>query len=291
MTTEESPPRTESNTEVVIRLMKQGGYILVAGGGVSELPERFRSHPQIILWDDNKQNNGQKTVPSNTRAIVYNRWVSHALAGRLRNAAAQLKIPTFAMLKTREIKEFLSEIVHEPIVPTEVVEEIKLVDEAPAVETKGYLTADELADKEGEMRKPKRGEMGGILAEEDNDATETPASAVRRLHPIVKKKYGITMTMMALEQAIRYNRIKRGQPATPNPKSKPVDKGQPEATSAVEKPIKAVMTDDFSEAERMLRDARSALDLMIEFIPKLRKQLNEQKKTHEKLKALLLKDL
>lgn len=258
---------SETTSEVVARLLKQGGFALVVGGGTDKLPDKYHSHPQILIWDDNMQETLHKTIPTNTRCILYNRWLSHPMAGRLRTAASSLKIPVFPMLRTKEIKEMLSELVHEEIVQTVVEGELELPEAEPETQAP-FITMSEL------MRKPKRGELASILPKILLD-TETPAAAATRLLPIIRGEYKLEQNKTALEQAIR-NFRKKGGKTFPG-----VRRSQPVALQSI------VAVDDFSEAEKLLKDAKAALDLFLAFIPKLRREVDDLRKKQQKLKEVL----
>jgi len=285
----------ESKTQVVVRLLRQGGYVLIAGGGISELPERIRSHPQILLWDDNKQGALQKTVPSNTRCIVFNQWISHAMVGRLRNAADKLHIPIFPMMRTREIKELLAEIMHEPVVPTTTVEEVPLEPEPVVTPTTVPETAPPTMSEEPmALRKIKRGEHRAILAKELSPDIKSisPADEAKRLLPIYRGRYGIKIDLGPVEQAIYHYKVTNGKgygkDAKPPRPIATVEQSEVAETKATTPPTSISSMADFDEAERMLRDARAALDLILGLVPKLKKELVAARKRQEKLRALLM---
>lgn len=259
---------SESKTDAVIRLMKSGGHLLVAGGGVKNLPDKIRCHPQIILWDDNEQGLEHKQVPSNTRAILYNRWLSHALAGRLRYAAGQLKIPVFPMLKTAEIKNLLAEFVQDDPAPAGESEMIDIPD-TTVEEVKPFLMEEDV------VQKPKQGQLKEFVAKHvkgDLTVRGTIRAEAVRLFPLLKEA-GIKSTLDSVAQAIKKH--KDGL--------KDIPKGRSVTTTAAVVP----MTDDFAEAEKLLKDARAAIDLFLDFVPKLRREVMSLRKMQAKMKDLL----
>jgi hypothetical protein len=287
------PP--ETNIEVLLRLLRKGGHIIVAGGETKDLPARYREHPQVIVWDDNDQDFAHKKVPTNTRGIVYNRWISHSNAQRLRLAANQLSIPVFPLLRKREVLEVLDTITNievtadvpdAPMVEaprvTAPVEEISLPD-VPEDTSPAILMNEDI------MRKVRRGEMSGeILPKEDTNPNETPGQAAKRLHPIIKKKYNIQILETALAQAIRVYRIRVS--ATPS-RTKDASKKTTVAKGKIKdkETIKVKVDDfaDFAEGEKLLRDARAAIDLFLDYLPKLRKRQAELTSRQEKIRELL----
>lgn len=279
--------KSETNVEVVCRLLKNGGYLLVAGGSVDSLPDKIRNHPQIILWDDNSQGVTRKEVPSNTRAILYNRWVSHATAHKLRFAAQKLNIPTFPMLKTREIKDLLTQMILEqepvPTITTETIEVPEpLVDETQ--NNKGYLTKEEM------MRKWKKGEQHELILKllKDSDFDMKYIDVTKRLLPIISGEYHIKTTEASMAQAVRVVMLKTGRKKLNQSISRGM-KGLPKSNVEKEIPELAVATssDDFAEAEKLLKDARAALDLFLDFIPKLRKEILALRKKQQKIRELM----
>jgi len=272
---------SETQSQLIVRLLNRGGKILVAGGETKDLPERITRHPQIIIWDDNQQNVLHKSVPSNVRAIIYNRWVSHAIAGQLREAAGKLGVPVFPMLRTREIKVLLSEVVQEvatvaeadPIIEEPVIE-VPLSEPTTEPQGKGFITAEEL------MRPVKRGETKAILDAELKPGESGTIAMTERLMPIIRSKYHISMTPDALRQAvIKYRTNEKAAAAARRPTTV---NSQP-ATKAKIK----VHTDDFVEVEKLLRDAKTAIDLALEFIPKVRKRVELLEARRQKLIDLL----
>jgi hypothetical protein len=109
--------KSETKAEVVARLLKMGGKVLVVGGGVTALPRRYTTHPQLVFWDDQRQSHEHREVPSNTRGVIVNRWCSHATMRRVRDATERMRIPLFAMLRTHEIKELLTTFIEEMDMP------------------------------------------------------------------------------------------------------------------------------------------------------------------------------
>lgn len=271
MVSQDAEVKKETKSETVVRLMKAGGYLLIAGGSTDDLPDKIRSHPQIKLWDDNKQDFLHKSVPTNTRAILTNKWISHQNMGRLRFAAERLRIPIFPMLTTREIKELLDEFIHFEPVPTQSAGELELPEPEPVPTTPAILMKEDL------MRAPKQGEIQEIIKKHGLTEGISNKANAERLLPFVREA-NIKQTIAALEQKIAV--MKRG--GYKGARTATVKKmSEPEPTA------KLSASDDFTEAERLLREARTAIDLFLDFLPKVRKEVVELRKKQAKLKELL----
>jgi hypothetical protein len=267
-------PKTESRADVVARLLKNGGYVLVVGGGTEKLPERYLKHPQVLTWDDNHQGLEHKQVPSNVRAILYNRWLSHAVARRVRYAAEQLRIPIFPMLKTREVREILDGVVHEEPIVTIPETPIELPPEEPST-TPAFLMPEDLAVPKQQL---KPGALQTFIAKHvrgDLTIRGSIAAEGRRLMPLLKEA-GIKTTEGSVVQAIKVFKDKGLKP----------HKGAPEPTRE-RKESSVTKSDEFAEIERLLTDARSALDLALEAIPTFRKKIEQIEKKQAKLRELL----
>lgn len=272
----------ETTPQVIARLLKQGGIVLIVGGGVSKLPLEYHEHPQIRLWDDNAQGIN-RDVPSNTRAIIFNRWVSHPTAGRLRRAAIALHIPVFPLLRTRELKDLCMELMHE-VPPTEPI----LALSTPSVDTIGTPTVEnveapvetpELATEET-MRKPVRGEIAAFVREHADFKTDSFADEARRLLKLLKTK-GIKSTFGSLAQCVRVEaqKAKRGGEAVVTPK-KVKDKKQPTVSVTS-------LDFDLDEAVKLLENAKTAIDLLVEFVPKLQQEVQRQRDRMKMLREML----
>ena len=119
-----------NSPELVATILKQGGRLLLVGGDMETLPRQLIEHPQILVWDDTRQNLLNKEIPSNVRVIIYNRWVSHSLVAKLNVAAKQLRAIKFPMQRPREIRELLAYIAQaepQPVTPIDVELEIEKV--------------------------------------------------------------------------------------------------------------------------------------------------------------------
>lgn len=265
----------ETRAEVVARLAKNGGYVLLVGGGLAELGPPYTNHAQIIIWDDLKDNGlTRRTIPTNTRAILCTKWISHAMMGRLQLAASQIHATMFPYTTKKEIKECLVELLgseEKPMIEDTI--EVEMSQPEPPEVDKGYITGDEI------MRKAKKGEVSEILSKEFDPQYKKMKDEVRRLLPIINKKYGIKQTEGSLEQAIY--KYKAGV-------TDYVKKGRANKV-VMETSVKSSTTtsDDFGEAEKMLQDAKAAIELLLGFIPKLRKEVEIHRRKMNKLRELI----
>lgn len=239
---------------------------------MKDLPQRYHEHPQILIWDDNDSGFAHKQVPTNTRGIVYNRWISHQNAKRLRLAAEQLRIPVFPLLRKREVMEVLDTITREEVSAPEQAE-VPVFETIPLPEIEEE-TMPALLTNEDMMRKAKRGEMTKIILPKIAIGLPSVAAEADKLMPILKKEYHINMTRAALVQAITKYRASDAS-------------GERKVQAKIDKVVNKISPDEFAEGERLLKDARAAIDLFLNFLPALRKQSKELQEKQEKIRRLL----
>lgn len=275
--------------ELIAHILKEGGKILIAGGSMEDyLPKQYKDHPQIIIWDDDRQGFTNKEVPSNTRVIMYNRWVSHPTAKKLTSAAFSLHALRFPMLRTREIKELLSEVVQTeaPQLEPQVIEEElqKEVDKSLG-DTESTLDG---TPKEVEVEKmPKKILSRGVLQDfiaknidvtKDYTARGSVSEEGRRLFDKAKQA-GVKTTSSSIEQAVRIF-IKTWQK----------NKGQVNVKPATKTPSQAEVkssADDFEQLEVLIVDAIAAMKLVQEHLPKVKKETERLRGMRAKLMKFL----
>jgi hypothetical protein len=242
--------------------------LILVVGRIKDFPTALAENENVRIWDDNSQEWTNKTVPLSTRGILTTKFVSHANLARLKSDAKSLGIPVFPRLKPREIRQVLSSIMPE-----------EPRTDAEATSTEAASTPAET--EEIAMRPPKRGEVPEFLMAE-LAVSALVSDEARRLLPILKKK-GITLTSKALEQHIRKVRdVKSASPA------RKTDAKRPVATKKTGSKLPTGVIDEFAEAERLLQDARVALDLALAVIPKLREQMTRVQERQERLRAALV---
>lgn len=262
-----------NNPELVAHLLKKGGKILIAGGEMKDLPREYQQHPQIIIWDDNQMGINRE-VPSNVKVIIYNRWVSHATAKKLSNAAVSLHAIKFPMLRTREIKELMSEVVQtEPQdIPEEQIEsEIE----------KSLSVREDSKEQETTMAKQpttlKEFIAKHINPNLDYSVRGKVTSEGKRLYDIAKQEKFQT-TPLSLRQAIGlFVKELRGIKVTHSKSKLEVVNKAPAVINAV---------DDFSELDRLISEAIDALRLVQEHMPKVRKETERLRGMRERVLEL-----
>ena len=282
----------ETKVELVKRLLSNGGLILVAGGKFDNLDNKIREHPQILLWEDDRQDYLRKEVPANTRAILFNRFLSHSKSNKLMRAAKDLRIPFFPALSSGEVRKTVLDIMESmngtvPAATSNAVTSKEpwnnspryIPPEGPAPSVVEIVEVPVLVE-EGELplRGAKKGEHTTILADELRD-DENHLEAAKRLIPIYKNKYGIKITQTGLQQAIV--RFRSGHKPI-SKKVKSIEKSEVEVKDVTQS------VDELETAEKLLREARASIDLFLELIPRIRKENAKLKKQREKLKSLFL---
>lgn len=285
--------QTESDPQLLARLIKHGGRILVVGGEMSNLPPTFRDHPAILIWDDDKQGFQSKEVPSNTKAILYNRWVSHATAARLSDAARKTGAIKFPMLRTREIKTLLSEIVNEERhLPADVAEPTPR--EIAAVVHQHEQEEARMEEQENaKVTHPgKKGTLIGFVAKNlalNTDWTQkgTISREAERLLALAEKEH-ISTTIGSVKECV--SRVVRslGKP-TSHAGGHP--KGVKQKKTRVVKQVAAFRSaadnDDFAELDRLMEDAVAAIKLVQEQLPKVRSETERLRAMRQKMLDML----
>lgn len=273
----------DTRTEAIARLASQGGYILVVGGGMQKAlagPPFNRNNAQIRIWDDHVDNINHKEVPLNTRAILVTKWAGHSQVARLQKFAVSYHATMFVQMSQREVKEALLPIVQGDVETPQVEAQPEMVEipsePEPAVTSKPFLTEEDL------MAKPKGGQLTEAVQElmdrgVDYSKRGTVAAETRRLLPLLKKK-GITTSDKSISFVVRkLAKGVRGKPAR-------VSTGTSQGSSQPPK-------DDFDTALQMAEEARAAVDVLVDFIKKLKREVTDSRKRREQLRKLLGGDL
>lgn len=297
------------------RIAKGGGTILTVGEGLSEqLGQICREHPQIQIWDDKQGPVERKVVPNNTRAIMYNKFVSHATLNSLRKFAEKRPVTLFPMLSTREIKEAL-QLVVDPTGPiqgigstskpeilysnrptpvpdtTPVAKEPLDVKDKEPMDLKDSDLLDPSETKEKELaQKPEKLGSGVLIASVakhynrniDYSVKGSLAAEGRRLLELLEKE-GIPTTLASVSNRLSYV-VKNMASGSRKPKTEHKTEHKTAHKTVVSN------NDDFAEAEKMLADARAAIDLLLDFIPKLRKEMGIHRKKQQRMREILGED-
>jgi len=311
--------RVRKTPELIASIMKGGGHLLLVGEGMNDLPKSIVEHPQILIWDDVGQKGTylNQEVPSNTKVIVYNRWISHALVKRLNNAAISLRAIKFPMMRNREIKELLAEFIQAEPLPISVNGLEKEVQEIVAKERLEDLVHDavtqikaetEPADvtqyesnevKDSDMPKSKGtykppSPLRDFVVKHMNVNTDytVKGSIVKEARRLFDKaeREGLKTTIASVNQSI-YQIIKeirgnKGKPKSEHGTGTSLSAHVPTPRTKKAKP-ETTTADDFEQLEIFIADAIAAMKLVQEHLPKVRKETVRLRSMKDKLMKVL----
>jgi hypothetical protein len=274
-----------NSPELVATILKQGGRLLLVGGDMETLPRQLIEHPQILVWDDTRQNLLNKEIPSNVRVIIYNRWVSHSLVAKLNVAAKQLRAIKFPMQRPREIRELLAYIAQaepQPVTPIDLELEIEKVNKT----VEPPLDLNEAVKDTITMPATKKGEMGFLTAFIAKNLDTTKEYSVKgsktkeamRLWDIAQKEK-VPTTKLSLVNGVSFY-IRKNLEGTKT-------KGIAAHASRVKDTVTTAGVDDFAELERLIVDAIAAMKLVQEHLPKVRKETEKLRGLKSKFLKLL----
>lgn len=274
-----------NNPELVATILKHGGRLLLVGGDMESLPRPLLEHPQILVWDDTRQNLLNKEIPSNVKVIIYNRWVSHSLVAKLNVAAKQLRAVKFPMQKQREIRELLAHIAQaepQPVSPIDVEVEIEKVNKTAEPAFPEYHEEPEVEETTNMAKTQSKSPLKDFIAKHMNINLDYSVKGVkiteaRRLFEIAEKE-GLKTTQGSISQGI-YVMVRelKGK--------KPVRKASTTRESSREK--QQSVGDDFEELGRLISDAIVAMKLVQEHLPKVRKETEKLRGMKNKFLKLL----
>lgn len=164
-------------------ILANGGVIVVIGGRTTNFPQEYREHPQLVFWDSTEQYR-PNDLPANTKAIVFTRFVDHALSTPLYKIARERGIvftpPEHGTGKVKEtIDHFLGV--------------------SPVVQAKKVIAA------KGQIK---------TLVEEHCDFTKATSDEARRLFDIARSQ-NIPTSVESIAQAIGNIRRQKGLTGTP----------------------------------------------------------------------------
>jgi hypothetical protein len=71
----------------LVELLKDGGVAVIVGGRSSNFTQEMRDNPRLEFWDSTDPKTRTRDLPSNTRAVLFTKWLSHETDGRLRKQA------------------------------------------------------------------------------------------------------------------------------------------------------------------------------------------------------------
>jgi len=249
-----------STPQLVAGLLKTGGKLLIVGGGMAELPDPIANHPQILIWDDHDDAIGRREVPTNVKVIMYNRWVSHATARKLGVAANSLRAIKFPMLKTREIKELLSEFLQ-----TDAIEAPKQELER---ETEAFIASTPIVTEE----KPSESAIEETVVVNSKDRVGAGV-----LKDFIARKFDSAKSYKERgtisKEAERLFKLAKGEgiQTSKNSIAQAIGKLSKTGGKTHHIPTRNV-NDDFEQLDVLISDAIAAMKLVQEHLPKVRKE-------------------
>lgn len=261
----------ETTPELLARLVNEGGRILLSGGGLSKLPAEYQDHPKLIIRDDNVDNGAfKRPIPSNVRAIIWNRNISHEAAGRLNQAVEGLHALKFPMQRTAEIRQLLSCIV--PLSTAIMEEEVESEAVPTSIEVHTEETTD-MAKKPAEKGSVKAFVAKYIDVKKDFSARGSITAEGARLYQKAKSE-GLKTTENSLIQAVgvllrEWKGAKEKKPfIAPAPAKKKAS------------------NDDFSELDELIAEAINKLEASVAAIKLVQEHLPKVKVETERLRGL-----
>ena len=274
---------------VISELLKDGGYLLAVGGKLSQLPDTLTKHPRILIWDDEVAGSYlNKTVPSNTRAIVFNRFTSHTLVARLRNAAKTLHIPIFPVPTHREMKELLFDVFQGDTKDVKLVDTGEMGVGAPVKAASSVMpefttpqpqpvTSESVTTEDTDMKTFAKGETAAFVTKHGNlHPTEGVTHESERLVRVARE-HGYKTTAGAISQQIY--KLRGQRPARTTVKT------TVKSTAPVKSGDKTL--DDLAEFQSLLENAKTAIDLLVEHLPKVVGEVKQSRERIETLRNLL----
>jgi len=281
----------ETDPQLLARLIKHGGRILVVGGRVTEyLPKHYKDHPAILLWDDDKQGFQSKEVPQNTKAILYNKWISHPTVIRLNEAARKLHAIKYPMLTTREIKALLSDIVYEEqSLPAEVSAPSPV--EIEAVRQKQEHVAEQHEQERMTTPQPvkKEGKIIGFVAKNLALATDwtqkgSMTKEGQRIFALAQQA-GVQTTVGSVTECVRRIVKDLGKPTFGGKRKKREKREKPAKPTAAS--FRPAGEDDFVELDRLMEEAIAAIQLVQQHLPKVRSETERLRQMRQKMLDML----
>lgn len=166
-------------------LLEDGGVLVVVGTRTTNVSDEWRSHPRVQLWDSTDPDTRRRELPSNARAVIYTRWVSHDLTNRLiKTARDRGNVTLFPISSTHALNDKIAELFG-----------MKPLTTAPTTAKKGALKQ---------------------LVIEHADFTVSPKVEAQRLFALAREK-GIATTPTSVAECL--GRVRREQRRTDAPDS------------------------------------------------------------------------
>ncbi len=251
-------PEGEMELQNNAGLLRDGGVVTIIGARESNAPEYWKD-PRCVFADGDAI--AAKGLPSNTKAVIFTRWVGHQAFKTVLNETRRRNIKAFPIQGTGALKRTLAALLEVPpvvedstVVPMgserTVVPEFSPV-ETPAAPQAEPASGTTVADDEDTMVKQKEYKRGEVAAwVRDRFVSGMKVADIMRAAEEEKvpfKESSISSAFFAL---------KRGVPLPPK-------KGAT-AAPAIGLPPTAASTDGVGELVRLVDEAMSALQLVRE---------------------------
>lgn len=113
--TADAPPEKKD----LVALLQNGGVIVIVGGRSTNVTHDMRTDPRLVFWDSTDPKSARKDLPSNTRAVLMTRYISHEMSHRITKEARRRNILCDTrQFETGELRAELQRIVdHQPPKP------------------------------------------------------------------------------------------------------------------------------------------------------------------------------
>lgn len=92
-----------------MNILSNGGVVVVIGARRSNVGDALWEHPQITYWES--EQSSRKGLPTNTKAVIFTRFIGHATFASVVTEAKKRGITVFPLTTTGELKKTLGAIV------------------------------------------------------------------------------------------------------------------------------------------------------------------------------------
>lgn len=265
------------DVKVVQEVLKQGGKVVIIGTKNTNIPDEFQNDSRIELWESTDPQTLRRELPSNTRLVLFTKYISHSLFTRIVGQAKNRNVHYFNNVNTTgELRRMLKGEEEPP--PTPVLNGQPIPPVVVPVEKK-------------EPKSVWEGSMKSFVEQHlDPNYQGSLAQEAQRLYKIATEKYGISCTIGSITEASRVTRRRLGL-SGPSDRLKPakvVDMPLPasapmkvETAPASPSPSAAPTNDD--EGLRLLDDAILSLQLFRDYYSKTASREAIKKQLLEKL--------
>lgn len=110
------------------------GNVLIVGVKSSNFDEEIRTHPRVVLWDNQNAHWDTKDLPTNVRAVFMTRFISHKTSTKLLREARRRQITIFNPEGTGMIAKQVRELLAITKTESELTEEVIEPKTEPEVE-------------------------------------------------------------------------------------------------------------------------------------------------------------